>query len=150
VGGFIAGSADLIDFLASRTRTFSFDTALPPPAVAAALAALQIMTEEPERIVRLHANAEAMRDGLRDLGYSIDSNESAIIPLHFRTLAAAEDLSQLLWNEGVLVRALDSSYLPGGNALIRVMASAAHTRADLDVVLDAFASAAERSSGSTR
>jgi 8-amino-7-oxononanoate synthase len=150
VGGFIAGAADLIDFLAGRTRTFSFDTALPPPAVAAALSALQIMTEEPERIERLHANAEAIRDGLRDLGYSIDANESAIIPLHFRTLAAAEDLSQLLWNEGVLVRALDSSYLPGGNALIRVMASAAHTRADLDLVLDAFASAAERPPGSIR
>jgi 8-amino-7-oxononanoate synthase len=144
VGGFIAGAADLIDFLAARTRTFSFDTALPPPAVAAALAALQIMTLEPERIERLHANAEAMRDGLRGLGYSVDTNGSAIIPLHFQTLAAAEGLSQLLWDEGVLVRALDSTYLPGGNALIRVMASAAHTRADVALVLAAFASAGER------
>ena len=93
VGGFVAGSADLIDFLAARARTLSFDTALPPPAVAAALAAVRLMRQDPEPVERVRRNAETLRYGLTNLGYDVGASESAIIALHFEEFAAAEALT---------------------------------------------------------
>lgn len=138
VGGFIAGGATVIDYIKHRARTLIFSAAPPPACVAAALATLDIMENEPERRDRLSENTRFFADGLRSLGLDTGESETAVVPV-----VVGEDLTALkmvhrLHEEGVFVNCVLSPATPPGRALIRTSLMATHTKAQLSRALDAI------------
>lgn len=138
-GGFVAGSRDLIDYLVQRSRPHLFSNALAPPTAMSALKALEILEREPERVARLHANVEAMRSGLRSLGYEVMDSPTGIIPIMIGDTAAAIRLSNCLLELGLFVVGFGFPVVPEGHARLRVQMSAAHSDAQIARSLDAFA-----------
>ena len=141
VGGFVAASRELVDAVAASARSYLFTTAPPPPVAAAALAALRIMRAEPERIAALRANAERLRSGLASLGYSVLPGTTPILPVAFADESAAAAVAARLLAAGVVVHPVGPPYVPAGSSRLRVIASAAHSSADVDDALAAFEAA---------
>ncbi len=137
-GGFVAGSKELIEYLVQRSRAHLFSNALAPPTACAALAALRVLEDEPERVERLHGNVETMRAGLRSLGYEVMDSPTGIIPIIIGDTARAIRLSEQLLNHGVFVVGFGFPVVPEGQARLRVQMSAAHTPAQIDRTLEAF------------
>jgi 8-amino-7-oxononanoate synthase len=140
-GGFIAGSAALCAYLRNRARSFIFDTALPPPTAAAALAALGIVEREPERPVRARRLAGRLAGGLRAAGYDVPDPPAAVVPVVVGAPDAALDLSARLLDAGVLVTAIRPPSVPEGTSRLRATVMATHTDAEIDRALAAFAAA---------
>jgi len=138
-GGFVAGSKDLVDYLIQRSRPHLFSNALAPPTACAALAALNVLEQEPERVAGLHDNVSTMREGLRALGYEVMDSPTGIIPIMIGDTAAAIRLSNRLLEMGILVVGFGFPVVPEGKARLRVQMSAAHTREQIDQTLEAFA-----------
>lgn len=139
LGGFVAGSRDLIDYLARKARSFLFTTSLPPGDAAAALASLRILRAEPERVARLWANAERLHAGLAEQGFRLAPQPAAIVPVYLDDDQAAAVLSKQLFERGVVVQPVGPPYVPPGTSRLRLIASAAHTPEGIDRVLEAFA-----------
>lgn len=137
-GGFVAGSRELIQYLMQRSRPQLFSNALPPAVLGAAIAALDVLEREPQRVRRLHENAAYMRQGLSARGYRPLAGASAIVPILVGDTAAAIALSERLYARGVFVVGFGYPVVPEGAARLRVQVSAAHTRAQLDRALAAF------------
>jgi len=140
-GGFIAGSADLCAYLRNRARSFIFDTALPPPTAAAALAALRILEREPERPVRARRLAGRLAAGLRVAGYEVPDPPAAVLPVVVGSPDAAMGLSARLLDAGVLVTAIRPPSVPEGTSRLRATVMATHTDAEIDRAVAAFAAA---------
>ena len=138
VGGFIAGSRDLVDFLAGTARSFLFTTSLPPACAAAALASLRILRAEPERVELLWDNAGRLHAGIAERGFRVAPKPAAILPVYLDDDRAAGVLSRRLYERGVVVQPVGPPYVPAGTSRLRVIASAAHSAADVETVLDAF------------
>jgi 8-amino-7-oxononanoate synthase len=138
LGGFIAGDEDVIHYIQHHARSLIFSASIPAANVAAALAALEVMRTEPDRVERLHANAAKMRDGLRGLGYDIGDSETPVVPVVIgddtRTLLAWKALLE----HGVYVNAVLAPATPPGRQLLRTSYMATHTDEQLDRVLEAF------------
>ncbi len=139
VGGFVAGSRDLVDHLARKARSFLFTTSLPPSAAAAALASLRILRAEPERVHRLWDNAHRLHTGLVELGFDVPSAPAAITPVFLHEDHVAARASRLLFERGIVAQAVGTPYVPAGTARLRLIASAAHTPAEMEAVLESFA-----------
>lgn len=144
IGGFIAGSKDVVHYIQHHARALIFSAALPAPAAAAALAALDIMEKEPERVACLWENADYMRDNLRAIGYDIGQSNTPIIPVivrdQFRTLLAWRALIE----EGVYTNPVIPPGVPPNLSLLRTSYMATHTREQLDRALAAFRAIGER------
>jgi 8-amino-7-oxononanoate synthase len=140
-GGFIAGSAALCGYLRNRARSFIFDTALPPPTAAAALAALGILEREPERPVRVRRLAGRLAAGLRVAGYEVADPPAAVLPVVVGAPDAALRLSARLLDAGVLVTAIRPPSVPEGTSRLRATVMATHTDAEIDRAVAAFAGA---------
>jgi glycine C-acetyltransferase/8-amino-7-oxononanoate synthase len=140
-GGFIAGSADLCALLRNRARSFIFDTALPPPTAAAALAALRIVEREPDRPALARRLATRLATGLRSAGYDVPDPAAAILPVIVGEADAAMALSARLLDAGVLVTAIRPPSVPPGTSRLRTTVMASHTDADIDRAIAAFATA---------
>jgi glycine C-acetyltransferase/8-amino-7-oxononanoate synthase len=140
-GGFIAGSADLCAYLRNRARSFIFDTALPPPTAAAALAALGIVEREPERPVRARRLATRLATGLRAAGFDVPDPAAAVLPVVIGEPDAAMALSARLLDAGVLVTAIRPPSVPPGTSRLRTTVMATHTDAEIDRATAAFAAA---------
>ena len=140
-GGFIAGSADLCAYLRNRARSFVFDTALPPPTAAAALAALDILRREPERPVRARRLAARLATGLRAAGYPVPDPAAAVLPVVVGAPEAAVGLSARLLDAGVLVTAIRPPSVPEGTSRLRATVMATHTDLQIDRAIAAFAAA---------
>ena len=138
IGGFAAGDAALIDYLINRARTFIFDTALPPSAVAAASAALDIARAEPELAERTLGLSEALRVGLTDLGYPPSTSASQIVPLILGKPAAALAAEEHLRERGILARAVRPPATPRGASRIRFGVTAAHDAGHIRQVVAAL------------
>jgi glycine C-acetyltransferase len=137
-GGFVAGSADLIDYLIQRSRPHLFSNALAPATVCSALKALDILEREPERVAQLHANVTQMRDGLRAQGFDVIDSPTGIIPIMIGDTAEAIRLSERLLALGVFVIGFGFPVVPEGKARLRVQMSAAHTSSQIERALAAF------------
>jgi 8-amino-7-oxononanoate synthase len=137
-GGFVAGPADLVDYLRHKARPFVFSTAPSPATVATALKALEIVRTEPHRRERLRANAGRMREGLRSLGYSVPGGPTPIIPVMIGDPGRAVTLSKALESRGVLAPAIRPPTVPEGTSRLRVTVMATHTDSDIDRALLAF------------
>ncbi len=137
-GGFVAGSAAVCDFLTQRARPQLFTNALPATVAASAMAAIEVLEREPERVATLRENARWFRGRLQDLGFRPLPGDTPIVPVILGETAAAIRMSQLLLEEGVFVTGFGFPVVPQGEARVRCQLSAAHTRQDLDEALSAF------------
>jgi glycine C-acetyltransferase len=138
LGGYVAGSRALIEFLYHRARPFLFSTSHPPSVAATCLAALDILEEEPEIIERLWDNTRFFKNGLVSLGFDTGVSESPITPVIAGEGSLAMTLSDRLFEEGVFAQGLAFPTVPRGKARVRTIVTAAHTREELQVALDAF------------
>ena len=139
LGGYVAGSRSLIDFLHHRGRPFLFSTSHPPSVVATCLAALEVLLEEPQLIDQLWANTKFFKDGLRRLGFNTGSSESPITPVIAGDAPKAMKLSDRLFEEGVFAQGIGFPTVARDKARVRTIVMATHTRGDLQCALDTFA-----------
>jgi glycine C-acetyltransferase len=143
-GGFVAGSAELCDYLTQRGRPQLFSNALPCTVAGSALAAVRFLEAHPERVTRLRENTTFFREGLIELGFKPVPGETPIIPVIIGETAAAIALSSALLDEGVFVTGFGYPVVPQGTARVRCQISAAHSRDDLDEALRAFGKVGKR------
>jgi glycine C-acetyltransferase len=139
LGGYVAGSADLIEFLYHRARPFLFSTSHPPAVVAACMAAIDVLLEEPEIIDRLWENTRFFKKGLQDLGFDTGMSESPITPVIVGEGSKAMLLSDKLFARGVFAQGIAFPTVARDKARVRTIVTATHTREDLQYALDAFA-----------
>jgi glycine C-acetyltransferase/8-amino-7-oxononanoate synthase len=130
-GAYVCASAELRDYLLNTARSFIFSTALPPPAPAAALAALELLEAEPERVRRLNANAAALREGLAAEGLEAGGGQSQIVPLEVGDAALTMKLCERLLARGVFAQGIRPPTVPAGSSRLRLSAMATHEEADL-------------------
>jgi 8-amino-7-oxononanoate synthase len=130
-GAYVCGSAGIMDFLVNSARPFIFSTAPPPPLVAAAQAAIEVMLEDPDRVERLRANAAALRDGLRSEGLEPIGADTQIVPLVIGEADDAMALCERLLGEGVFAQAIRPPTVPPGTCRLRLTTMATHQTADL-------------------
>ncbi len=139
LGGFIAGDADVIHYIQHHARSLIFSASMPPANVAAALAALKVMQEEPERIARVNEIGERMRREFRRLGFNVGASQTPIIPIiigdDMRTFMAWK----ALYEAGIYTNPVISPAVPPESALLRTSYMATHTDEQLERVLAAFA-----------
>ncbi|HWP62568.1 MAG TPA: glycine C-acetyltransferase [Candidatus Binatia bacterium] len=138
LGGYVAGSATLIDYLTQRARPFLFSTSHPPAVVAACLEATRIFQEEPERIERLWANTRRFKAELRRLGFDTGISETPITPIMLGESALAIRFSDRLFEEGVYATSVVYPTVALDRARIRAIVTAAHTDEQLEIALGAF------------
>jgi glycine C-acetyltransferase len=139
LGGYVAGSRALIEFLYHRARPFLFSTSHPPGVTAACIAAIDVLLEEPQLIERLWDNTKFFKAGLARLGFDTGTSESPITPVIAGDSALAMKLSDRLFEEGVFAQGLAFPTVPRGRARVRTIVTATHTRDDLQYALDTFA-----------
>ena len=137
-GAFVAGSDNLIEYLIQRARSWVFSTAPPPSIAAAARAALKIVQAEPQRRAQLHANIKRLRDGAGQLDIALGNSMTAIQPLIVGDEGRALALSRALYERGLWVAAIRPPTVPRGTSRLRITLSAAHTPAQIDLLLDAL------------
>nr|WP_309686801.1 glycine C-acetyltransferase [Armatimonas sp.] len=138
VGGYIAGSSALIDFLKQRARPFLFSTGCPPAVAAACIKGIELMRDEPELSERLWANTKYWQEGLQKLGFGIGVTQTPITPVMIGDEAKTQEAQRLLRDEGILALAIVFPTVGRGKARLRTMPTAAHTNADFDEALGAF------------
>lgn len=139
VGGIVAGSPELVDWLRQRGRPFLFSSAMTIPDTAACLAALDLLESSTELVDRLWENARYFKAGMKGLGFDTGKSATPITPIMLGEAPVAQAFSRALFEEGVFAMAIGYPTVPQGRARIRVMISAAHDRKDLDQGLESFA-----------
>ncbi len=138
LGGYVAGNRNLIDFLQHRARPFLFSTSHPPSVTAACIAALDVLTSEPEIIERLWTNTRFFKAGLGRLGFDTGPSESPITPVIAGDSATANALSDRLFAEGVFAQAIAFPTVAKDRARVRTIVTATHTLEDLQYALEMF------------
>ncbi len=136
IGGYVAGSADVIHYIKHKSRPFIFSAAMPPAAAGTVLECLRIVEEEPEHLQNLWRNASYMRTELERIGYNTLNSQTPIIPLLVGDDFSAFAFAQKLYENGVFATPVVKPAVPDGCALIRTSYMASHTREDLDYVLE--------------
>jgi glycine C-acetyltransferase len=138
LGGYVAGSRSLIDFLYHRARPFLFSTSHPPPVAAACLAAVEILETEPQLMNQLWENTHFFKSGLAALGFDTGASESPITPVIVGDASLAMALSDRLFEKGVFAQGIGFPTVPRGKARVRTIVTATHTRDQLEFALDCF------------
>ena len=139
MGGFIAGSHEMIEFLRHKARCLIFTASLAPAVVGGVLKALEIMRAEPERIELLWRNTRKMHEGFKAIGFKIGTTQTPIVPILIGSEAKAFAFAQRLFEEGVFATPAIYPAVRYGEAIGRTSFMASHTEEDLDKVLDIFA-----------
>ena len=137
-GGFTCARADLVEYLRQRSRPYLFSNALPPPIVAAALKALELVAVSGALRDKLHANARRMRTGLEAAGFTVKPGSHPILPVMLGDAALAGKMADKLLGHGIYVVGFSFPVVPQGQARIRMQMSAAHTDEQIDRALAAF------------
>jgi glycine C-acetyltransferase/8-amino-7-oxononanoate synthase len=130
-GGFVACDHVTARFLVHSARTLLYSTALAPVAVAAAMAALELLEEEPRRVERLWANADALRDALAREGFEVAGASTHVVPLVVGDAELAATVVERALDHGVFAEAVRPPIVPEGTARVRLAAMASHSRAEL-------------------
>jgi 8-amino-7-oxononanoate synthase len=138
LGGFVVAERSVIEYIKHHASALIFSASMTPASVASVIAALEILQNEPERIERVHYNAEKMRRGFASMGFRIIPGETAVVPV-----VIGDDLKTFLfWRElfeaGVFVNAVISPAVPPGLQLLRTSYMATHEDEHLDQILDVF------------
>ena len=138
VGGYVAGTKNLIDWLKVRARPFLFSTSLTPGSAGACIEAIAMMTESPEYNARLWENGNYLKAGLKALGFNIGKSETPITPVIIGDEVKAQHFSRRLFEEGVYCKAIVFPTVPMGTGRVRNMPTAAHTKEMLDAALTIY------------
>ena len=138
IGGFVAGSKVVIDFIKHIGRSMIFSASLPPSLVASVSTALDIIEEQPQLRTQLWKNTHKMLRSYKELGYDTGTSETPIIPIIIKDSMKTYEMCKLLFENGVFVNAVVSPAVPPGRELLRTSYMATHTEEQLDKVLVAF------------
>jgi glycine C-acetyltransferase len=138
MGGVIAGRQVAVDYIRQKARPNLFSSALTPADTAACLAAVEYVESHPELVDRLWQNAEYFKAGVAQIGLDTGHTQTPIVPVMLGDVKLAKEFSAKLFEHGVFAMALGFPTVPRGQARIRVMNTAAHSKEDLDFGLDAF------------
>ncbi|MBI3412344.1 MAG: glycine C-acetyltransferase [Planctomycetes bacterium] len=137
-GGFTCAGAEVVDMLRQRSRPYLFSNSLPPPIIAAATKALEMIAASTALRDRLHANARKLRSGLEAAGFTVKPGQHPILPVMLGDAALASKMADSLLEKGIYVIGFSYPVVPQGQARIRIQLSAAHTDEQLDKAIAAF------------
>ncbi|MEW8957353.1 glycine C-acetyltransferase [Clostridium sp.] len=135
VGGYVAGSSDLIDWLKVRARPFLFSTSLTPGAAAACIESIDIMMNNKEFVERVWENGRYLKERLKNLGFNIGHSETPITPCIIGDEKLTQEFSRRLYEEGVYAKSIVFPTVPLGTGRVRNMPTAAHSKEMLDKAL---------------
>lgn len=138
LGGFVAGDADVMQWVQHMARSNIFSASIPPSQVAAAMAALEIMECEPERLERLWAITKKMREGYQSMGFNTGPSETPVIPIMIGDDTKTFAAWKTLFEAGIYTNAVIPPGVPPNKSLLRTSYMATHTDEQLDFVLDTF------------
>ena len=138
VGGYIAGSRDLVNYAFNKSRTWLLSGSHPPSVVAACKASIEVVQEEPQHLQRLWENTRYFKAGLRKLGFDTGKSETPITPVIVGQSSTARKMSETLFEASVFALPIVFPMVARDKARIRTIMNAGHTRADLDFALQAF------------
>ncbi len=138
LGGFVVGETSVINYLKHHAPALIFSASPTPAAVAAALAALEIVQKEPERMTNLIAHADKMRKGFKEMGFRILESPTAIVPVIIGDDTKTFIFWRALFDAGVFVNAFVSPGVPPGMAMLRTSYMATHEEHHLDRILETF------------
>ena len=138
VGGYVSGSEDLRRFAFNKSRTWLLSASHPPPVTAACTAALAVVESEPEHLENLWKNTGYFKKKLRGMGFDIGNSQTPITPVIVGESSVAQEMSTMLYAEGVFALPIVFPMVARNKARIRTMMSAGHTKVDLDEALAAF------------
>lgn len=139
LGGFVAGDETVIHYIKHHARSLIFSASIPPANAAAALAALQVMREEPERVQQVIKNGAKMREGFKALGFNIGHSVTPVVPIIIGDDQRTFLFWKMLFDAGVFVNPVISPAVSPGHQLLRTSYMATHTNDQLDRVLEIFA-----------
>ena len=145
VGGFVAGSQKMVDYLKQKARPFLFSSALPAADVGATLEAFRLLGESDELVQKLWENGRFFKQGMSELGFDIGVSQTPITPVMLGEADVARKFSADLFEKGIFAMAIGFPTVPRGKARIRVMISASHEKQDLEFALEQFAAAGRES-----
>jgi len=140
-GGYVAARKEIVGWLRQRSRPYLFSNSIPPPVAAATIQVLDLLETSADLRERLQTNTRYFRAQMQGLGFSLIPGEHPIIPVMLGDAPLAVDLAQRVQAQGVYVVAFAFPVVPHGKARIRTQMSAAHSREQLDQVIQAFARA---------
>ena len=143
-GGFTAASQTVVDMLRQRSRPYLFSNSLPPPIVAASIAALELLARADKLRERLNDNTRYFREQMTDAGFDIKAGIHPIVPVMLYDAQVAQSMASDLLRQGIYVIGFSYPVVPRGEARIRVQLSAAHEREHLDQAIEAFKSSAAK------
>ena len=138
LGGFVAGEAKAINYIKHHSPALIFSASPTPASVAAAIAALEILIDEPERVTRLIANAEKVRVSLKEAGFTVLDGRTAIVPVIVGNDELAFKMWRMLYDEGVFVNVFISPGVPQGRQMMRTSYMATHEEEHLDAIINIF------------
>jgi glycine C-acetyltransferase len=138
-GGFTSGRKEIVDLLRNRSRPYLFSNTLAPPIVAGSIEAIALISASTELRDKLEANTKRFRAGMTAAGLAIREGTHAITPVMLGDARVAADMAQRLLAHGIYVIGFSYPVVPKGQARIRVQLSAAHSEADVDRAVTAFA-----------
>lgn len=138
VGGYCAATHEIVDYLRHMSRPFIFSAALPPAQTAAAIAAFDVIEDEPWRVQRLHASQAAYAEGLRQQGWDTMLASTCVVPVLVGDEEKTMDLTRMLFDRGVFVCPIVHPAVPRGTERLRTCLMATHTEEDITAVLAAF------------
>jgi 8-amino-7-oxononanoate synthase len=138
IGGFVAGSKEVIDFIKHIARSMIFSASLPPSLVASVSTALDIIEEQPQLRTQLWKNTHKMLKSYKELGYDTGTSETPIVPIIIKDNMKVYEMCKFLFENGVFVNPVVSPAVPPGRELLRTSYMATHTEEQLDKVLGAF------------
>jgi 8-amino-7-oxononanoate synthase len=138
IGGFVAGSENVIHFLRHHSRPLIFTASLPPSNTAGVLAALEVLKREPERRTRLWANTHRLQDGMRSLGYNIGETETPIVPVLIGPMETTFIFWRKLFDAGVFTNPVMPPAVQPSQCRLRTSLMATHTFDQIDFCLEQF------------
>ncbi|HEV2975429.1 MAG TPA: 8-amino-7-oxononanoate synthase [Solirubrobacteraceae bacterium] len=143
-GAYVCGDESMIRYLLNTARAFIFSTAPSPPAIAGALAALELLAERPHRVERLAANARALRRSLSLEGFAVKEDDMHIVPLIVGDERDTLRLCHAAIEQGVFAQAIRPPTVPAGTSRLRLAAMASHTATDMRMAAEVLAAAARK------
>ncbi|MGE5498957.1 MAG: aminotransferase class I/II-fold pyridoxal phosphate-dependent enzyme, partial [Syntrophothermus sp.] len=138
LGGFVVGEERVINFLKHQSPALIFSASPTPASVAAAIAALEILEAEPERVVRLIRNADRVRNGLKKAGFNVIESRTAIVPVIIGDDLKSFQMGRMLYDDGVFVNVFISPGVPQGRQMMRTSYMSSHEDEHLDYIIDAM------------
>ncbi len=138
IGGFVAGDETVIHYIKHHARALIFSASIPPASAAAALAALRVMREEPDRVARVNKIADRMRRHFRKMGFNIGNSATPVVPIIIGDIHRTLMTWKLLFEKGVFVNVALPPAVPEGRELLRTSFMATHTDEQLDYVIGTF------------